>query len=72
MGDLVQALCDAGISRSQVNRMCKKIDERVDAFLTRPITGEWPFLWMDGTYLKMRQGGKIVSVSVATGHLCSS
>ena len=39
-------------------------DERVDAFLERPIEGEWPYLWIDATYLKVRQGGRIVSVAV--------
>ncbi len=40
-------------------------DERVDAFLTRPIDGDWPYLWIDATYLKVRQGGRIVSVALA-------
>lgn len=44
--------------------MCEEIDERVDAFLSRPIEGEWPYLWIDATYLKVRQGGRIVSVAV--------
>ena len=46
------------------SRLCEEIDERVDAFLTRPIDGEWPYLWIDATYLKVRQGGRIVSVAV--------
>lgn len=46
------------------SRLCEEIDERVDAFLTRPIHGEWPYLWIDATYLKVRQGGRIVSVAV--------
>ena len=64
MGDLVQAMGGTGISKSQVSRLCEEIDERVDAFLTRPIEGEWPYLWIDATYLKVRQGGRIVSVAV--------
>ena len=43
--------------------MCKDIDERVNDFLDRPLTGEWPYLWLDATYLKVRQGGRIVSVA---------
>ena len=43
--------------------MCKDIDERVNAFLDRPIDGEWPYLWLDATYLKVRDGGRIVSVA---------
>ena len=42
MDDLVQAMGGTGISKSQVSRLCEEIDERVDAFLTRPIEGEWP------------------------------
>ena len=57
MDDLVQAMGGTGISRSQVSRLCEEIDDRVDAFLTRPIEGEWPYLWIDATYLKVRQGG---------------
>jgi hypothetical protein len=40
-----------------------EIDERVHAFLDRPLTGEWPYLWLDATYLKQREGGRIVSVA---------
>jgi len=54
MDDLVQAMVEPGISKSQVSRLCGEIDERVDAFLTRPIDGEWPYLWIDATYLKVR------------------
>jgi putative transposase len=44
-----------------------EIDERVQAFLQRPIEGHWPYLWIDATYLKSRQGGRIVSVAVPPG-----
>ena len=49
--ELVQAMGLAGISKSQVSKLCKDIDERVNAFLDRPIDGEWPYLWLDATYL---------------------
>jgi putative transposase len=61
--DLVQAMGLAGISKSQVSKLCKDIDERVQAFLERPLEGEWPYLWLDATYLKQREGGRIVSVA---------
>jgi transposase-like protein len=54
----------SGISKSQVSRLCAEIDERVNAFLSRPIEGAWPYLWIDATYLKSRQAGRIVSVAV--------
>ncbi|WAJ26111.1 IS256 family transposase [Antarcticirhabdus aurantiaca] len=62
--DLVQAMGGTGISKSQVSRLCEELDERVDAFLDRPIEGEWPYLWIDATYVKVREAGRIVSVAV--------
>ena len=61
--DLVQAMGLSGISKSTVSKLCKDIDERVAAFLDRPLVGEWPYLWLDATYLKVREGGRIVSVA---------
>ena len=61
--ELVQAMGLSGISKSQVSKLCKEIDERVHAFLDRPLAGEWPYLWLDATYLKQREGGRIVSVA---------
>ena len=61
--DLVQAMGLSGIGKSQVSKLCKDIDERVHAFLDRPLVGEWPYLWLDATYLKQREGGRIVSVA---------
>jgi putative transposase len=62
--DLVQAMGMSGISKSQVSRLCAEIDEKVKAFLCRPIEGDWPYLWIDATYMKQRQNGRIVSVAV--------
>jgi transposase-like protein len=62
--DLVKALGMSGISKSQVSRLCEEIDARVKAFLDRPIEGDWPYLWIDATYVKVRQNGRIVSVAV--------
>ena len=61
--ELVQAMGLSGISKSTVSKLCKEIDERVRDFLDRPIDGDWPYLWLDATYLKVRQGGRIVSVA---------
>ena len=61
--DLVQAMGLNGISKSTVSKFCKDIDERVGEFLNRPLTGKWPYVWLDATYLKQRQGGRIVSVA---------
>jgi len=62
--DLVKAMGGTGISKSQVSRLCEDIDERVRAFLSRPIEGSWPYLWIDATYLKSRKGGRVASVAV--------
>ena len=62
--DLVKAMGMSGISKSQVSRLCEEIDGKVKAFLTRPLEGDWPYLWIDATYLKVRRGGRIVSVAV--------
>ncbi len=56
----------SGISKSQVSRLCAEIDERVKAFLHRSLEGDWPYLWFDATYVKVRRNGRIVSV-VAVG-----
>jgi putative transposase len=62
--DLVKAMGMSGISKSQVSRLCGEIDGRVKAFLERPIEGDWPYVWMDATYIKVRRAGRIVSVAV--------
>jgi putative transposase len=62
--DLVKAMGLEGISKSQVSRLCSEIDARVQAFLTRPIEGDWPYVWLDATYVKVRRNHHIVSVAV--------
>ena len=61
--EIVQAMGLAGVGKSTVSKLCKDIDERVNAFLDRPLEGERPYLWLDATYLKVRDGGRIVSVA---------
>jgi len=67
--DIVKAMGGSGVSKSQVSRLCEEIDEKVNAFLDRPLEGEWPYVWLDATYVKVRKNGRIVSVAViiATG-----
>jgi transposase-like protein len=62
--DLVKAMGAGGMSKSQVSRLCVEIDERVNAFLSRPLEGAWPYLWLDATYVKVREGGRIISRAV--------
>ena len=53
-----------GITENQVDRLCAGIDEKVKAFLGQPIEGDWPSLWIDATYVKVRQNGRAVSGAV--------
>jgi putative transposase len=62
--ELVKAMGMTGISKSQVSRLCGEIDDKVAAFLNRPLEGDWPYLWLDATYVKVREQGRIVSVAV--------
>jgi putative transposase len=62
----------SGISESQVSKLCNDIDERVNAFLDRLLDGEWTYLWLDATYLKVRDGGRIVSVAAIIAVAVSS
>ena len=67
--DLVQAMGASGVGKSQVSRLCGEIDERVHAFLARPIEGDWPYVWLDATYVKatyvkVRRDHQIVSIAV--------
>ena len=62
--DLVKAMGAGGMSKSQVSRLCAEIDVRVNAFLSRPLEGTWPYLWLDATYIKVRDGGRIISRAV--------
>jgi transposase-like protein len=59
-----------GISKSTVSKLCKDIDERVSAFQDRPLSGEWPYLWLDATYVRQCEGGRIVSVPAIMAVAC--
>src|SRR3954466_8326243 len=61
--ELVKAMGMSGISKSQVSRLCEEIDVRVKSFLDRPIEGDWPYLWLDATYVKVRQATRVVSAA---------
>ena len=62
--DLVKAMGGTGVSKSQVSRLCEEIDDRVKAFLDRPLEGDWPCVWLDATHVKVRRNHRIVSVAV--------
>src|SRR5436305_10295252 len=62
--ELVKAMGMTGISKSQVSRLCSEIDGKIAAFLDRPLEGEWPYVWLDATYVKARRDGHVASVAV--------
>lgn len=61
---LLQALGLTGIEKSKVSRMCKELDEAVVSFRNQPLEGEYPYLWLDALYLRVRQNHRIVSQAV--------
>jgi putative transposase len=62
--DLVQALGMQGISKSQVSRLCSELDKEVERFRTRRLDGGYPYVWLDGTFVKVRDGGRVVSQAI--------
>ena len=62
--DLVQALGLAGMDKSKVSRICKQLDDLVQDFRQRPFDHEYPYVWLDALYLKVRQNHRIVSLAV--------
>ena len=68
--DVVEALGITSVSKSQVSRICAALDAEVEAFRGRSLVGEtYPYLWLDATYVKVRDDGRVVSMAalVATG-----
>ena len=63
--DLVQAMGMSGLSRSQVSRLCGEIDGKIRDFPDRPLEGDGPSLWLDATWVTMREARRVVSVAVA-------
>jgi putative transposase len=52
------------IDKSAVSRMCKELDENVEAFKNRPLTGEYPYVWLDATFPKVREGGHVQGMAL--------
>src|SRR5919198_6481215 len=65
--ELVKALGLDGISKSQVSHLCQELDTEVERFRTRKLEGSYPYLWVDATFLKVREGGRVVSMAVGIG-----
>ena len=56
------------ISRSEVSRVCRALDEHVDAFRTRPLEGRYPYLFLDAKMEKVRDGGRVVNKALVIAH----
>ena len=62
--ELVKALGMTGISKSRVSELCEELDKEVERFRNRPLEGSYPYVWLDATYLKARQDGRVGSTAV--------
>lgn len=72
MERMVKELGLEGMDKSQVSRINKGLDERVRAFLQRPLEGPYPYLWLDATFPKVREGGQVQSTALVTAMAVNS
>ena len=56
------------VSRSEVSRVCRALDEHVEAFRTRPLEGRYPYLFLDAKVEKVRDGGRVVNKALVIAH----
>lgn len=66
MKELVGALGLGGISKSEVSQMYAELDKEMSAFLNRPLTGHYPYVWLDAMHLKVHGGGRVVNMALLT------
>ena len=62
--DLVRALGVDGMDKSMVSRLARSLDEDVAAFRSRPLTDAYPYLWLDATFPKVREGGRVIHMAL--------
>ena len=67
--DIVQAMGLDGVSKSEVSRICKSLERDVNDFRDRPLDNNYVYVWLDATYIKVREGGRIINKALllATG-----
>ena len=65
---LVEQLGISSMSKDRVSGMCRELDERVEAFRSRPLEGEFPYLWLDAKQLKVRSGGHVRSKALVVAY----
>jgi len=61
---LLKSMGLTGIDKSAVSRICKELDEVVEDFRNRPLDRQYPYMWLDALYLKVRQNKRIVSLAM--------
>jgi len=61
--DLMEAMGLTGIDKSSVSRICKELRQEVEQFRNRPLQESYPYVWLDATYLKVRQNHRVVSMA---------
>lgn len=61
---LAKSLGVENLSASQVSEINKGLDEQVEAFRSRPLDAEYPILWVDALYEKIRDDGKVISEAI--------
>jgi transposase-like protein len=66
--DLVQAMGVENLSKSEVSRVCAALDEQVEDFRNRPLVQGFPYLWLDATHLKVREGGRVTSNAIVVAY----
>lgn len=66
--ELVEAMGAKGMSKSEVSRMAKTLDEQVEAFRSRPLTSKYPYLWLDALYIKVREAHRVVSKALLVAY----
>lgn len=62
--ELVRALGISGVSKSEVSRLCAELDEKVDAFLNRPLESQYPYIWLDAKYIKVREDDRVINMAL--------
>jgi putative transposase len=65
---LIQTLGITGISKSEVSRLCASLDMQVEAFRTRRLDDEYPYLWLDARYEHVRDAGRVQSMAVVVAY----
>jgi transposase-like protein len=65
---LVQTLGISGISKSEVSRMAASLDAQVEPFRTRPLAAEYPYVWLDARYEKVREDGRVQAMAVVVAY----